>query len=147
MVHRLCRPYFSQSIRHSAMFWSVPQHQRTPLAETSKRWGQADLGYGDGVDGALTPTASTSMFSALLTSREVGSHTRMHARAGGLLFESPSRSGILAEHDLFRKPVSTFRDHALVIGRDLRHLLLDESLEFTPQHRVGSYPCPWGFDF
>jgi len=23
------------------------------------------------------------------------------------------RSGILAKHDLFRKPVSTFRDHAL----------------------------------
>jgi hypothetical protein len=28
-------------------------------------------------------------------------------------FESASRSSLLLEHDLFRKPVSTFRDHAL----------------------------------
>src|SRR5215211_9466875 len=28
--------------------------------------------------------------------------------------ESSSRSRLLLEHDLFRKPVSTFRDHALV---------------------------------
>src|SRR5215467_13969743 len=28
-------------------------------------------------------------------------------------FESPSHSTLLLEHDLFRKPVSTFRDHAL----------------------------------
>src|SRR5882757_7599957 len=28
-------------------------------------------------------------------------------------FESSSRSIFLLEHDLFRKPVSTFRDHAL----------------------------------
>src|SRR5258708_863958 len=27
--------------------------------------------------------------------------------------ESSSRSGLLVEHDLFRNPVSTFRDHAL----------------------------------
>src|SRR5262245_27815620 len=27
--------------------------------------------------------------------------------------ESPSRSTLFLEHDLFRKPVSTFRDHAL----------------------------------
>src|SRR5262245_42188500 len=32
----------------------------------------------------------------------------------GLFFESPSRSNLLLEHDLFRKPESTFRDHALV---------------------------------
>src|SRR3954470_22822113 len=30
-------------------------------------------------------------------------------------FESPSRSTLLLEHDLFRKPASTFRDHALMI--------------------------------
>src|SRR5215510_7268459 len=29
-------------------------------------------------------------------------------------FESSSRSSLLVEHDLFRKPVPTFRDHALV---------------------------------
>jgi len=28
-------------------------------------------------------------------------------------FESSSRSNVFLEHDLFRKPVSTFRDHAL----------------------------------
>src|SRR5262249_50808341 len=28
-------------------------------------------------------------------------------------FESSSRSNLFVEHDLFRKPVSTFRDHAL----------------------------------
>src|SRR5262249_8850766 len=35
-------------------------------------------------------------------------------RARCLFFESASRSSLLAAHDLFRKPVSTFRDHALV---------------------------------
>ena len=32
-------------------------------------------------------------------------------------FESSSRFSLLVEHDLFRKPVSTFRDHALVAPR------------------------------
>jgi HPr kinase/phosphorylase len=31
-------------------------------------------------------------------------------------FESSSRSTLLVEHDLFRKPVSTFRDHARMTG-------------------------------
>ena len=30
-----------------------------------------------------------------------------------LIFEPSSQSTLLAEHDLFRKPASTFRDHAL----------------------------------
>ena len=34
------------------------------------------------------------------------------ARAGRLFFESSSRSSFLSEHDLFRKPLHTFRDHA-----------------------------------
>src|SRR5262249_10715505 len=37
-----------------------------------------------------------------------------------LFFESASRSSLLVAHDLFRKPVSTFRDHALAracVGR------------------------------
>src|SRR5262249_50436633 len=34
-------------------------------------------------------------------------------RARRLFFESSSHSTLLLEHDLFRKPVSTFRDHAL----------------------------------
>src|SRR5262245_66327330 len=34
-------------------------------------------------------------------------------RARRLFFESPSRSKLCLEHDLFRKPVPTFRDHAL----------------------------------
>src|SRR4029077_11361424 len=38
------------------------------------------------------------------------------ARAGCLFFESSSRSDLLSEHDLFRKPVSTFRNHALFAG-------------------------------
>src|SRR4030095_4213235 len=33
--------------------------------------------------------------------------------AGWLFFESPSRSSFFLEHDLFRKPVPPFRDHAL----------------------------------
>src|SRR5262245_55116127 len=41
-------------------------------------------------------------------------------------FKSSSRPGFLWEHDLFRKPVSTFRDHALPSARSggspLRHL-------------------------
>src|ERR1700739_4665677 len=32
--------------------------------------------------------------------------------------ESSSRSTLLVEHDLFRKPVSNFRDHALAEHRD-----------------------------
>src|SRR5215211_2439382 len=35
-------------------------------------------------------------------------------------FESSSRSRLLLEHDLFRKPVSTFRDHALAKPAHLR---------------------------
>src|ERR1700730_14621908 len=35
------------------------------------------------------------------------------ARARCLFFESSSRSILLLEHDLFRKPVPTFRDHAI----------------------------------
>src|SRR5262249_53292693 len=41
------------------------------------------------------------------------SSPRRRARARSLFFESASRSSLLAAHDLFRKPVSTFRDHAL----------------------------------
>src|SRR5258708_28768713 len=52
-------------------------------------------------------------FSRLILSRST-------LRAGRLFFESSSRSSLLLEHDLFRKPVSTFRDHALV--NSLRHL-------------------------
>jgi len=36
------------------------------------------------------------------------------AKARRLFFESSSRFGLLVEHDFFRKPVSTFRDHAPV---------------------------------
>jgi hypothetical protein len=32
--------------------------------------------------------------------------------AGWLIFESPSRLGLLFEHDRFGKPLSTFPDHA-----------------------------------
>jgi len=32
------------------------------------------------------------------------------------LFESSSRFGFLVEHDLFPKPVSTIRDHALTLN-------------------------------
>src|SRR5215813_8102969 len=35
-------------------------------------------------------------------------------RARCRFFESASRSSLLTAHDLFRKPVSTFRDHALI---------------------------------
>jgi hypothetical protein len=38
-----------------------------------------------------------------------------------LLFESLSRSTLLLEHDLFRKPASTFRDHALEVGLTRSH--------------------------
>src|SRR5215218_4321944 len=38
-------------------------------------------------------------------------------RARLLLVESSSRSTSLFEHDLFRKPVATFRDHALAERR------------------------------
>src|SRR5262245_53729196 len=34
------------------------------------------------------------------------------ARAGRLFLKSSSRSSFLSEHDLFRKPLHTFRDHA-----------------------------------
>src|SRR6516162_338949 len=39
-----------------------------------------------------------------------------------MFFEPSSRSILLVEHDLFRKPVSTFRDHALmrIVGGRLR---------------------------
>src|SRR6266404_1937410 len=37
----------------------------------------------------------------------------------GFSFESSSRSSLLAEHDLFRKPAPTFRDHALMAEHDL----------------------------
>jgi hypothetical protein len=37
-------------------------------------------------------------------------------------FESSSRSSLLLEHDLFRKPVSTFRDHALAEQRTGAHI-------------------------
>src|SRR5262249_32833838 len=37
------------------------------------------------------------------------------ARATCLFFESACRSKLCLEHDLFRKPVSTFRDHALTL--------------------------------
>jgi hypothetical protein len=40
-------------------------------------------------------------------------------RARSLFFESPSRSTLWLEHDLFRKPASTFRDHALGIPAGL----------------------------
>jgi hypothetical protein len=32
------------------------------------------------------------------------------------LAQLPFRFGLLLKHDLFRKPVSTFRDHALGVG-------------------------------
>ena len=38
---------------------------------------------------------------------------RIGARARWLFFETPSCSSLLFKHDLFRKPASTFRDHAL----------------------------------
>src|SRR5436190_10992812 len=37
------------------------------------------------------------------------------------IFESSSRSSLFVEHDLYRKPVSTFRDHALGRLRSKRH--------------------------
>src|SRR5262249_6812171 len=47
-------------------------------------------------------------------------------RATCLFFESACRSKLCLEHDLFRKPVSTFRDHALCNSTialcDLRHI-------------------------
>src|SRR5262249_56523238 len=46
-------------------------------------------------------------------------------------FGSSSRSRFLLEHDLFRKPVSTFRDHALTPTR-LRISLHHFSLEHGP---------------
>jgi len=41
--------------------------------------------------------------------------SRRRGRLGArwLVFESSSRFRLLLEHDLFRKPVPTFRDHAL----------------------------------
>src|SRR4029077_13742805 len=52
-----------------------------------------------------------------------------------MIFESSFRSSLLLEHDLFRKPVSTFRDHALI-----------ESLRIRPApRRIGPVgPPPWG---
>src|SRR5439155_5714949 len=44
---------------------------------------------------------------------ERGERRRRGPRAGCFSFESSSRSSLLLEHDLFRKPVPTFRDHAL----------------------------------
>jgi len=38
------------------------------------------------------------------------------ARTLSTLMESERGSSFLFEHDLFRKPVSTFRDHALIDG-------------------------------
>src|SRR6185437_6503460 len=42
------------------------------------------------------------------------------ARAGLFIFEFLSRSIYLVEHDLFRKPVPTFRNHALIAAKDGR---------------------------
>src|SRR5262249_8373989 len=39
--------------------------------------------------------------------------SRLLRYAGRLFFESSSRFSFLFEHDLFRKPLHTFRDHAL----------------------------------
>src|SRR5258708_9751721 len=63
-------------------------------------------------------------FSRLILSRST-------LRAGRLFFESSSRSTLLLEHDLFRKPVSTFRDHALA---DLLVILLVDVLTDEPHH-------------
>src|ERR1043166_6136920 len=53
--------------------------------------------------------------------------TRANARR--LFFESSSRFNFLLAHDLFRKPVSTFRDHALAPA--------PQCLRKTDQREVG----------
>src|SRR5262245_29574425 len=61
-------------------------------------------------------------------------------RATCLFFESASRSKSCLEHDLFRKPASTFRDHALI----LRNLLHDvvahptQAFDLRLHHVAGS---------
>src|SRR5262249_49854053 len=58
-----------------------------------------------------TPPGSSPRKHALA---EAGRGPRLSPlRTRRLFFESPSRSRLLLEHDLFRKPASTFRDHAL----------------------------------
>src|SRR5262249_33609798 len=47
------------------------------------------------------------------------------------IFESSSRSNLFVEHDLFRKPMSTFRDHALA----------DRATGRQPRNRSGA-ACP-----
>jgi hypothetical protein len=55
---------------------------------------------------------------------------KIAARAGRLFLESSSRSSFLFEHDLFRKPLHTFRDHALAVD--------SYSLDETRKSRIRS---------
>src|SRR5438128_10295419 len=56
----------------------------------------------------------TSRAAACLASRSSAFSSGRWARALSFLVESELGSSFLFEHDLFRKPVPTFRDHALV---------------------------------
>src|SRR5262245_4546616 len=57
-------------------------------------------------------------------------------------FESSSRFSLLLEHDLFRKPVPTFRDHALAVAprRRSRRAAVDQNP--TPNGPLGLKALP-----
>ena len=57
-------------------------------------------------------------------------------------FESPSRSNLLLERDLFRKPVSTFRDHALANIRRMTCTSIPHPP--PPAQGRGRHPPPLG---
>ncbi|MGC1695989.1 MAG: hypothetical protein WA743_12045, partial [Pseudolabrys sp.] len=50
---------------------------------------------------------------------------------------------LLFAHDLFRKPVSTFRDHARKKGRDLKHGAVQRAIEQDVRYRPCSLKA-WG---
>src|SRR5262249_20985294 len=113
----------------------------SPGAETTK-WTRPVATDGP----SFSPTAPSKAKSAstvamkLTSPRDRGRLLQQPARATCLFFESASRSKSCLEHDLFRKPASTFRDHALI----LRNLLHDvvahptQAFDLRLHHVAGS---------
>src|SRR5690349_14902982 len=63
---------------------------------------------------ALAPAEEAAPeFRLFVVGRHGAAVTRGILKARWLFFESPSRFRLLLEHDVFRKPVPTFRHHAL----------------------------------
>jgi hypothetical protein len=76
-----------------------------------------EIGAGDPPPGRAADRGQPGERAACVSGRladRSGALSRPRApKAGWLFFESPSRFRLLLEHDVLRKPVSTFRHHAL----------------------------------